>query len=208
MCSEQILGWINKCANTHGEACSQGLDSTHAPVFVIDVHSRQIRSLAGGEQFAALSYVWGNPRDCKSSSDGNPQQLPSRACHIVEDAIIVTQQLGLQYLWVDRYCIAVEATEKLAQIRHMSEVYSAAFITVIALEGTSCEAGLPGVSKPLQRIQIGAKLETGTLAGSKDLDPIQRSNGTLWKTRAWTLQEATMSRRRLGFLNDMIFLEC
>jgi hypothetical protein len=26
--------------------------------------------------------------------------------------------------------------------------------------------------------------------------------------RAWTLQEVAMSRRRLDFLSDMIFLEC
>lgn len=167
MCSEQILSWVNKCANAHGEACNQGLDSMHAPVFVIDVHSRQIHPLADGEPFAALSYVWGDKADCKSSSDGNSRQLPSRARRIVEDALVVTQQLGLQYLWVDRYYIAVEPAEKHAQIKYMSEVYSAAYITIIALEGISCEAGLPGISKPLQRIQIRRKLETGTLVGVK-----------------------------------------
>jgi hypothetical protein len=49
----------------------------------------------------------------------------------------------------------------------MSEVYGAAYITIIALEGTSCESGLPGVSKHLQRIEIRRKLETGTLVGVK-----------------------------------------
>jgi hypothetical protein len=208
MCSGQILGWINKCRNSHGEACNQGTDSIHAPILVIDVHSRQIHPLVGGEQFAALSYVWGRAANCKSSSDGNSEQLPSRACQTVEDAIVVARQLGLQYLWVDRYCIATEPEEKYTQIRHMSEVYGAAYITIIALEGISCESGLPGVSMPLQRINIRRKIEASMLVGGKVLDPIQGSNKTTWKTRAWTLQEAAMSRRRLGFLNDMIFLEC
>jgi hypothetical protein len=55
-------------------------------------------------QYAALSYVWGQPATEMQHSSANDTfdlRVPSLPN---EDAIEITQKLGFEYLWVDRYC--------------------------------------------------------------------------------------------------------
>jgi hypothetical protein len=56
-----------------------------------------------------FSYVWG-PKASETSHEGlDPcgaeSQLSSLIPRTVDDAILLTQHLGWEYLWVDRYCI-------------------------------------------------------------------------------------------------------
>lgn len=52
-------------------------------------------------KYAALSYVWGQS-DNAISGNGGPLQGAPRT---IQDAMKVTLEVGLQYLWVDQYCI-------------------------------------------------------------------------------------------------------
>ena len=54
--------------------------------------------------------------------------------------------LGKQYLWVDSICInKMDQAEKLKQIGLMSDIYQGAYMTIIAMLGTSANAGLARV---------------------------------------------------------------
>jgi len=207
--SNQVLGWLSRCERSHGGTCGSEYVSSHLAINLVDVETREICQLAQGQRFAALSYVWGNPNLCTSSRASAPNRLPSRACRTVEDAITVTRKLGIRFLWVDRYCIDKDASSATFQIRHMDEVYRHAYITIFALSGSSCEAGLPRISAPFENLlQPRLKSEFGVLTASPIPDPRETIQKSKWKTRGWTLQEAAMSRRRLGFLESVIFLEC
>jgi len=61
---------------------------------MIDVSARKIVQYPPDCEYIALSYVWGNvvPKDGALEKKLLPQTI--------EDAIVVTQQLGKQFLWV------------------------------------------------------------------------------------------------------------
>jgi hypothetical protein len=73
--------------------------------------------------------------------------LPETVNRTVEDAMQVVKQLGLRYLWVDAYCInQANSLDKEHRIRHMDIIYEGAYLTIIALSGSSSEVGLLGIS--------------------------------------------------------------
>ena len=98
------------------------------------------------KRYACLSYVWGDVPADKTSCDNEPlADIPQT----VADAIVVTQQLGIRYLWVDRYCIGQDnAAEKHATISNMDSIYRNACITIVAAAGSDSNYGLPGISRP------------------------------------------------------------
>jgi Heterokaryon incompatibility protein (HET) len=64
---------------------------------------------------------------------------------VISDGMIVTKTLGLQYLWVDKFCIDQEnPNEKHDQISRMDAVYKRTEITIIAAAGDDENRGLPG----------------------------------------------------------------
>ncbi|KAK0750249.1 heterokaryon incompatibility, partial [Schizothecium vesticola] len=80
-------------------------------------------------EYAALSYVWGAATETPIIFSGS--RLPADIPLVVADAISVCLQLGLQYLWVDRYCILQDDAEtKDAQIRNMNLIYKQAELTI------------------------------------------------------------------------------
>ena len=108
----------------------------------------------------------------------------------------VVLNIGLQYLWVDRYCI-----------QQSDPIYNNAIATIIAAAGTDSMYGLPGVGRTPGAAQpfarVGKHRLVSTLSTPKDL--ITRSR---WNTRAWVYQEALFSRRRLIFTEQQVFFKC
>ena len=86
----------------------------------------------------------------------------SRAPKTITDTIALAVQLGISYIWVDRYCIPQDDEDrKRALISKMGLIYSCATLTVIAAAGENPESGLPGVETTKRKyattIQIGSK---------------------------------------------------
>lgn len=63
-----------------------------------------------------------------------PDHLPST----IEDAILVAVELGVPYLWVDRYCI--DSRYRHDVIRQMDKIYAGAELTIIATFGSNPRA--------------------------------------------------------------------
>lgn len=89
----------HRCQNSHEFICdttTADVNPTERPnIRVIDCNSPSFDVISASQktQYAALSYVWGNPSPPKHS----------RFSQIVEDAIKATLAMGLGYLWVDQY---------------------------------------------------------------------------------------------------------
>jgi hypothetical protein len=95
-----IKSWIAQCGQAHPLACSPRLNSTK-PRTLIDCVMR-ILSCYTNQKYVCLSYVWGTDEvDCQTGGNELPQDLPQT----ISDAMHVTVEVGLRYLWVDRYCI-------------------------------------------------------------------------------------------------------
>ena len=209
-----LRSWYDLCVRHHPKKCA--VDSKERPdtLKVIDCQTKKIVEAPPDSSYIALSYVWGQgqspivtrpqqPGGKTESSILFPDTIPS----VITDAMTVTVKLGWQYLWVDRYCIDQNDEVKHTQINQMDRVYSSAVITLIAAAGDSAWDGLPGVLSTLRRTQPHAMVR-GRLLASTLRTPEKTIGSSRWATRAWTYQEAALSKRRLIFTEEQVFFEC
>ena len=123
----------------------------------------------------------------------------------------VTQKLGLDYLWVDRYCIPQHDKEKKQhQIKNMHSIYRQAHFTIVAAAGDGPEFGLPGVNST--RDLPPYLLIENRLFVSNAGDLLSNSNVRIhkssWNSRAWTYQEKIFSRKILYFTKIRVVFHC
>jgi hypothetical protein len=193
------------CKESH-HSCRKTLGRNYDLPYInlIDCHThRVIRGNLGMEYFA-LSYVWGPA--AKSRQQEEEFSLES-APSTVRDAIQVVRNLGMQYLWVDRYCINQnDHEEKELMIGRMDQIYESGEATIVAADGENDEAGLPGVS--VTRIPQ-SHLRTPRWHFVSSCPPISTViNSAVWATRGWTYQEARLSRRCLFFTEHQVYMVC
>ena len=152
--------WIDGCVESHGKLCEpsqeiRGFDAEDNEWFwLIDVHLRCIIRPLAQARWIALSYVWGGVDAVQTTTrtlelfqkhgalDSCDPPLPQT----IIDAMEVVQQLGMDYLWVDRLCIVQDdQNTKRQAMAAMHKVYHLATCTIVAAEGLSIGHGLLGV---------------------------------------------------------------
>ncbi|KAI1406414.1 HET-domain-containing protein [Hypoxylon fuscum] len=187
-----------------------------------------------GIAYAALSHCWGggNPLSLtKSALNGLKEhidfaELPST----FQDAVTVTQELGLAYVWIDSLCIVQDdATDWEQEAARMGSVYSSAFVVISGASSPNPSTPYlrareeewlpkrfnfpvsPGVNMPImvrQRHLLAAPLEQGLLE-----PPFTSSWATLKKVgplygRGWCFQESFLAVRIINFAPGAIIYEC
>ena len=209
-----LRDWYDFCASNHGGLCA--VDGKNYPEMlkVIDCRTSRIVRAPLNCPYVALSYVWGKQESTAVSSSVSSGKIIGHRTlssvtmpSVISDAIIVTLELGFQYLWVDRNCIDQNDEEKHFQINQMDKVYMSAMITIVAAAGDSAHYGLPGVSNTLRRAQPYAMVR-GQFLASTMRSSYEAIGSSQWATRGWTYQEAALSRKRLVFTDDQVFFEC
>lgn len=88
----------------------------------------------------------------------------------------------------------------------MDLIYQGAWATIVALDGTSANAGLRRVHSEPQRDTYKQARYSGFLTLMPSLQEIIR--GSPWASRAWTLQEGSLSPRCLYFTPYQVYFEC
>ncbi|TVY22956.1 hypothetical protein LHYA1_G008166 [Lachnellula hyalina] len=200
-----VRTFLKTCREHHHGTCGRLIP--HEPIQqgfrVIDCNMDDPTLIGAEEQpwgikYAALSYVWGT-----TSADG--ESWPKT----VLDAVAVTKELGLQYLWVDRLCInQSDDVEKAALISRMTTIYQEADITIVAAAGSRASYGLPGIRSTSRKPQPRYYLDSGSLLLSTMPDPRYDIFESCHWTRGWTYQEGILSRRRIVFTDHQIYWEC
>ncbi|KAL2151672.1 hypothetical protein VTH82DRAFT_6770 [Thermothelomyces myriococcoides] len=77
------------------------------------------------------------------------ERLPNRVPAVINYALTITKNLGVGYLWVDRYCIdQTDEVDKTVQIQQMQAIYWNACFTIIAAAESDPHYGLPGPASP------------------------------------------------------------
>jgi hypothetical protein len=197
--------WLHNCQEYHSEYGCNSPRKISFETTLIDCTTREIHQHDGSQTYAALSYVWGGVAQ-PPIQDG---KVPLNASTVVNDAIKVTQKIGLRYLWVDQYCVEQsDHNIKKLQLSSMDLVYSQAEITIVAACGLDANHGLPGVDRP--------RIERPKFNRYVDYDRPQYILGNVvdticsekWSTRGWTFQEARLSRRLLCFTDTQCYWEC
>lgn len=217
--------WLRDCDQCHTDH-SFVSEEQALPKRVLDLQSqggpdklRLYESNGEAGKYIALSHCWGQDEDkrplsttkenkeahCKSI---NFDDLPNT----FQDAVRVTRELGIRYLWIDSLCIVQnDKADWESESRHMEDVFAKAYCTIAA---TSAENSWDGF---LLRESVGnaAKLVDGSTDPQVSIYvcELDRDFGAdviagALNRRAWVLQERALSPRIIHFTAGQTYWEC
>ncbi|KAF2808800.1 HET-domain-containing protein [Mytilinidion resinicola] len=137
------------------------------------------------EHYAALSYSWGGDQTFKTTAKTISQYkgkiVAGKLPQSLQDALIVTERLGLKYIWIDSLCIIQDDdSDKSNEIGQMGRVYGCAAVTIAASRARTAWDGFLS-----ERSALGSNLP------DLNTEPLG--------LRGWTFQERVLSNRVLDF---------
>lgn len=97
-------------------------------------------------RYTALSYCWGGPQEFRTTKKDLAARIEGfqldNLPHALQDAVIVTRELGISYLWVDSMCIVQDDVEdKFREISGMRHIYKEAVLTISASNSKAANDG-------------------------------------------------------------------
>ncbi|KAI1179935.1 HET-domain-containing protein [Nemania sp. FL0916] len=212
--------WYDICLHEHGEACEQpswlGPGRAWPRILrLLDVMQHCLVDAPNACPYFALSYVWGSEQHPFQSTSQNlsslysPNALDSHTLpKTIRDAMWLTREMGVKYLWVDRLCVVQDSdADKAIQLPQMDLVYSSAALTIMATSGTAKD-GLAGINNTPRKIDQGIARVAENFSVMNVLRLDQAYETCPWRTRGWTFQEGLCSRRSLVITSDQVFWSC
>lgn len=109
-------------------------------------------------RYIALSYCWGGPQHFQTLNSTLAERIAGFSVEslpqTLQDAVRVTQQLGIPYLWVDSICIIQDSVkDKSQEVSKMAEIYKQAYLTICAEKAYKADDGfLKDCSDPITRL--------------------------------------------------------
>jgi hypothetical protein len=221
--------WLQPCRRNHGSACWTESRPTLKGLRVIDIQDMAVRLAPDFCKYAVLSYCWGGAKTTLLMKDtvhilAQAQSLSTNILpNTIVDAIDVTRNAGVRYLWVDALCIVQDDPVMLqSHIPQMARIQEQGIFTIVAAAADNADNGLAGV-RPGTRTIIKDMITLHNLSlivapvpphldhGEQmvlDVRGHSRFGAFRWRSRAWTLQEELFSRRRLYFGADRLLWQC
>jgi Heterokaryon incompatibility protein (HET) len=224
-CFDKLRFWTKHCLVNHGKCTASSSrrvgDESWSPTRLLDVRPAgiwdedRIRVSPRTERspdvpYAVLSYCWGSSKFIKLKQD--LLELYSTEGIAVEDlpktlidAIKVTRELKLRFLWIDALCIIQDsASDWLSEAVTMSKIYKCAFVSISAAASRDVHSGLFRDRNPA--------LLNGCMVGDMRCvfsrpwhQGIQRSS---LQQRGWTFQEHILATRIVHYADNQILWEC
>jgi hypothetical protein len=145
------------------------------------------------------------------------------------DAMIISRKLGLDYIWIDCFCIVQDDAEDWAtQAAQMGDIYLHAQLTICADVATDDDSGFLHPREPMGEPYVSFNVRIGDTESSIVHARYYNYNDgetLLWapdsgsafyhnviysalNRRGWTLQERVLSPRILHFGVNQMFWEC
>ncbi|CAI6305489.1 unnamed protein product [Periconia digitata] len=186
---------------------------------VIDCSNKKVVVAKGECRYATLSYVWGQTDQYTSRKQDilttvDEEQIIDLSertlAETVADAILVTKEMGIRYLWVDTVCIVQDdLEEKKETLSAMDEIYKQSVLTIVAATGTHANVGLAGI-RPNSRVIDACQgwVDGLHLRRCNKYDAEPKIEETPWASRGWTYQESYFSPRKLIFANNRVYYHC
>jgi hypothetical protein len=174
-------------------------------------HSTQIERI----KFVALSHCWGKlaeehkRRFCTTDNNIKARLEKfsfSNLPKTFQDAVQVTRELGIQYLWIDSLCIVQGNVEDWRrEAGRMEGVFASAYCTISATSAANSNAGFLKRNGSTEYVLVqdafGKQFYICT-----DIDDFDRDVGDArLNTRAWVMQEMVLARRTIHFSANQIY---
>ncbi|UZP38276.1 hypothetical protein NXS19_006092 [Fusarium pseudograminearum] len=219
------IGWIDEC-NRHVACCPR---DTLLPSRVIDVgdnrSSPYVRlwetSRCETGDYIALSYCWGKSPQyttTKSTLDDRKRQIPiSELPQTHQDAIKLTREFGIRYLWIDSMCICQDDYDDWErESARMLSVYANAYLTINASNGKDSSVGLFAKASSKEYFEFEQTYQGVRGHALACAVPFEESMQHVYiqlkedpvSHRGWTLQERVLSRRTLFYSGGQMMFEC
>jgi len=213
-------GWVHRCLTEHSRCKEAVTVPSHVPTRLIDVgspHEPNVRLVCGKflesrPSYLCLSHCWGGASVLKLVSrnlDEFQRSIPMESlARSFQDAVIITRNLGYQYLWIDALCIIQDSEEdwnKEAAI--MGDIYHGAVCTIAAVAAQDSHQGLFAKENPLTQIPC-------ILSGSSEnalhvcRDPGWSYGPAPLHRRAWVVQERVLSPRIISYTQQGVIGTC
>ncbi|KAH8723294.1 heterokaryon incompatibility protein-domain-containing protein [Phaeosphaeriaceae sp. PMI808] len=228
-----LRAWLRWCDESHSCNEHQGESKTALPTRVLYVGDPKdsgyasdfVRLVCASEtsrrEYVALSHCWGNlsvkeEEHCTTQDNiGQRQQLKGFSLSILpktfQDAVKVTRELGVLYLWIDSLCI-IQSGDKgedwERESGQMESIFSHAYCTIAATAAVDSNARF------LRRDVNPGYVHVQDASGkqfyiSADIDDFDNDVGKAQlNTRAWVLQEGVLARRTIHFSANQTYWEC
>ena len=172
-------------------------------------------------QYIALSHCWGKLDEeqkrkfCTSKDNLSERQNPGLRLEILpqtfRDAIQVTREVGIRYLWIDSLCIIQygDDSDWKREAALMENVFRNAYCTIAATFALDSNEGFlrrTPIETPYVYVPSSAQ---GPVYICNSIDNFDQDveKGPL-NQRAWVLQERALSRRTIHFSAKQIYWEC
>ena len=208
---ELAKAWLAECVERHDGTCESRVSEAPPYLRLFDCQSLDcVENEDGGpaSAYIALSYVWGRQNPKREESQPAMKDVLVDLPLVIRDAISVTKSIGYRYLWADQICLDPPGTKRRkVQIASMHSIYGNADLTLIAAAGEDMDFGLPGVSQRSRQGQLAADVGPFTFVAHPRAPKFDIKQSS-WMTRAWTYEEAILSRRRLYFTPQQLYFEC
>ncbi|KAH7150290.1 heterokaryon incompatibility protein-domain-containing protein [Dactylonectria estremocensis] len=222
-----LRSWMRLCGDEHDICKHQGNPVNIPRLRLVDVKNMCIVEFVGQERppFATLSYVWGSRPFLRLARENlanlrKPGALRTTLPPLtISDAILICDGLRIRYLWVDSLCIIQnDEADMMETIDKMDVIYRESVLTIVAATGEGAHCGIHGVRPGTRSLEQRSLEKRGVqLIDSVDHNQFRMQtkftepewiSGTPWAQRAWTFQEALVSRRVLFFTSEQVYWSC
>lgn len=227
--------WIKACSDQHKNCRPPNEDSHFLPsrlLYVGDLIHPCLRlvetarrpgaaRLPSHTEYIALSHCWGGAIACRLLTtnyasyinDIDKRTLPAN----FQDAISLTRNLGLVFIWIDSLCIIQDSPSDWAhESPMMGKVFASASCVVAATASANSAGGCfrtrdPKSTDANSRLLMSSSqlrcYVTSSNPSVRSLFHTRVDPAPLTK-RAWAFQERLLSRRMVHFCEDAVLFEC
>jgi hypothetical protein len=229
--------WLEDCTKNHSK-CRVKQAPLPTRVLYVGPDSTDLHLYVSNQEvqrYAALSHCWGGSDILtltKSSLDAFRRSIVFELLpETYKDAITVTRELGIGYLWIDSLCIIQDSKEDWTkEAVSMNEVYAGSFVTIAADRASNSLDGCfgPPLNSSAIVFRISSPGQDGTPSfvhvrrkafrhndyhgevahpdGNQPVD--QYAPRSKLDSRAWAFQERLLAPRVLHYTETEMAWEC
>lgn len=238
---DRVRYWLQTCVNSH-QRCTGDADPAVYPPRLLNLREGRVQLIVDTSNmketpYAALSHSWGpNPQQLLLTTD-NHSALSERIDEAAlpptfRDAIHITRELKIDYLWIDSLCIiqrgGLHVQDWLGHSAIMGSIYQNCAVNIAAADGHDARAGCFVSRNTAEIAPCVVSLQKVTAIASADEDdpwikcdenltphllvPEPLLSGNVGQfhldSRGWVCQERLLSPRTIYFTKDQLFWEC
>ncbi|RDL32976.1 uncharacterized protein BP5553_08415 [Venustampulla echinocandica] len=218
---ELLRQWLKDCDEHHGNcAVVQARCKPTRVLFVGNTDPNKVKLCEPTSpiDYIALSHCWGKPSDedkknysttstnYKARLDEFPlNHLPKT----FRDAVHVTRELGMKYLWIDSLCIIQgDNGDWEKESKQMQNIFASAYCTIAASSATSWDEGFLKRESGHNSIRI-KDIYGQQISISDNIDDFENDvEKAQLNQRGWVVQERVLSRRIIHFTEKNSYWEC